>query len=303
MSCFVLVDIGGTAIKHALSDAEGTIYARGQRPTEAQQGGQSICRKVVEIVRQYRQQAGAEGLAGVAIDTAGVVKPGEEGEILFAGEQTFPGYTGTRLGKTVQDATGLAVAVENDVNAAALGEYWKGAARGAASVFMATVGTNVGGALLFDGRVFHGASCSAGEIGYLRVHGQKRLFQEIASTQSLIREAAVSHNLSPAELSGEQVFAWAEAGDREAQQAIERFAANLAEGLADVCALLNPERLVLGGAVMAQEKVLRPLLEAELERLVPPSLRAATTLSFAHLGNDAGMIGALYLLRSKLGLA
>ena len=94
MSCFVLVDIGGTAIKHALSDAEGTIYARGQRPTEAQQGGQSICRKVVEIVRQYRQQAGAGGdrdvegerdARGGEVDGSG--GDGEGDDMDFTGEE------------------------------------------------------------------------------------------------------------------------------------------------------------------------------------------------------------------------
>ena len=133
MKNYVAIDIGGTAIKYGLTDAQGNFTAKKNRPTLArEEGGAGIVRKVVEIVRQYQTEM---PIAGVAIDTAGIVNP-VTGEIVFAGETSFPGYSGTPLGKLVREACGVPCVVENDVNAAALGEYWQGAAKGASSAFM-----------------------------------------------------------------------------------------------------------------------------------------------------------------------
>ena len=218
------------------------------------------------------------------------------GEIVFAGETSFPGYSGTPLGKLVREACGVPCVVENDVNAAALGEYWQGAAKGASSAFMMTVGTGIGGCFILEGKAWHGAGFSAGEAGFMRLHGEQRIFEEAASTRAMLVEAAASHNVSPAELTGEQVFAWALAGDADAVLAIEHMVDNLAEGIANIYCLLNPEVFVLGGGVMAQQDYLRPRLEQRLEALVVPAMRTSTRLEFARLGNDAGMVGALYSL-------
>ena len=293
MKNYVSIDIGGTAIKYGLTDAQGNFTAKKNRPTLArEEGGAGIVRKVVEIVRQYQAEM---PIAGVAIDTAGIVNP-VTGEIVFAGETSFPGYSGTPLGKLVREACGVPCVVENDVNAAALGEYWQGAAKGASSAFMMTVGTGIGGCFILEGKAWHGAGFSAGEAGFMRLHGEQRIFEEAASTRAMLVEAAASHNVSPAELTGEQVFAWALAGDADAVLAIEHMVDNLAEGIANIYCLLNPEVFVLGGGVMAQQDYLRPRLEQRLEALVVPAMRTSTRLEFARLGNDAGMVGALYSL-------
>ncbi len=293
MKNYVTIDIGGTAIKYGLTDAQGNFTAKKNRPTLArEEGGAGIVRKVVEIVRQYQAEM---PIAGVAIDTAGIVNP-VTGEIVFAGETSFPGYSGTPLGKLVREACGVPCVVENDVNAAALGEYWQGAAKGASSAFMMTVGTGIGGCFILEGKAWHGAGFSAGEAGFMRLHGEQRIFEEAASTRAMLVEAAASHNVSPAELTGEQVFAWALAGDADAVLAIEHMVDNLAEGIANIYCLLNPEVFVLGGGVMAQQDYLRPRLEQRLEALVVPAMRTSTRLEFARLGNDAGMVGALYSL-------
>ena len=293
MKKYVTIDIGGTAIKYGLTDRQGNFTAKKNRPTLArEEGGEGIVRKVVEIVRQYQAEM---PIAGVAIDTAGIVNP-VTGEIVFAGENSFPGYSGMPLGKLVHEACGIPCVVENDVNAAALGEYWQGAAKGAESAFMMTVGTGIGGCFILDGKAWHGAGFSAGEAGFMRLHGEPRIFEEVASARAMLVEAAASHNVSLAELTGEQVFAWAFAGDADAVVAIEHMVDNLAEGIANIYCLLNPEVFVLGGGIMAQQDYLRPRIEQRLETLLVPAMRTATRLEFARLGNDAGMVGALYSL-------
>lgn len=298
MKNYAVIDIGGTSIKYGCATDEGRFLEKSACPTRAREdGGAAIPQKVIALVKDLSQR---HELAGVAIDTAGIVRPGDDGEIVFAGEATFPGYSGTKLGRIVREVVKLPVLVENDVNAAALGEVWLGAAKGAASAFMITVGTNLGGCFVQDGKIWHGASFSAGEIGYLRLHGEKRILEDVASTRALIREAAFSHNMSPSEITGEMVFDWAMEADEDALSAIAVLADNLGEGLVAVCCLLNPEVIVLGGGVMAQQEILGPMLQQRLEALVMPAMREHTHLAFARLGNDAGMLGALYALLHKV---
>ncbi len=292
MKQYVVIDIGGTSIKYGCATGEGTFLEKSSWPTRtAEDSGTAIPQKVIAIVRDLAKR---HELAGVAIDTAGIVRPGSDGEIVFAGETTFPGYSGTKLGKIVREAVNLPVLVENDVNAAALGEVWLGAAKNAESAFMMTIGTNLGGCFVQQGRIWHGASFSAGELGYLRLHGEKRILEDVASTRALIREASFLHNMSPSELTGEMIFDWAQDGDEDALTAIDVLADNLGEGIAAVCCLLNPEVIVLGGGIMAQKKIMGPVLQRRLETLVMPAMRKNTRLEFAALGNDAGMLGALY---------
>jgi len=298
MNNIVTLDIGGTAIKYGLVAADGKYVEQGSQPTQARtEGGAGIVQKAIAIVQGYQERFYVDA---VGIDTAGVVAPGEDGTIVFAGEDSFPGYSGTQLGKAVREATGLPCVVENDVNAAALGEYLEGAARGAHSAFMVTVGTGVGGCFIVEGKVWHGASYSAGELGFLRVHGEQRIFEEIASTRALIQAAAYTHNMSPAELTGEQVFRWARQGDADAMAAILKWCDNLTEGLAAVACLLNPEVIVLGGGIMAQRPMLAPLLEQRFAARVPEAMRSHTRLAFALLGNTAGMRGAWHLAKQLM---
>ena len=294
MKYYAAIDIGGTAMKYGLADAEGKFIEKRSRPTLArEEGGMGIVHKAAAIVQAYQQ---SYDIAGIAVDTAGIVRPDTGAEILFAGADSFPGYTGIKLGRLLREACGVPCVVENDVNAAALGEYWQGAAQGAGSAFVMTVGTGIGGCFILDGRIWHGAGFSAGEIGFMRVHGEHRIFEELASTRAMLGEAAASHNMSPAELSGETVFQWAVDGDADAVLAIEHMVDNLSEGLATICCLLNPEVIVLGGGIMAQQDYLRPRILQRLEDLMVPAMRVNTRLAFAKLGNDAGMTGALYRL-------
>ena len=297
MKRYVCIDIGGTNIKYGLANEEGTLLERGERPTLArEEGGTGIVSKVIDIARNYGK---THNLEGVAIATAGIVNT-QDGSIAFAGEKSFPGYTGTKLREMVEDALGIPCAVENDVNAAGLGEYWLGAGRNASSIFMMAVGTGIGGCLLLDGKVFHGAGGSAGEIGFMRFPGQDMIFEEIASTRALVERTAAACHMSPAELTGERVFEMAAEGKTEAVSALEAMAENLGGGIAQICCLLNPEIILLGGAVMKQEAVLGPLLKKHIETHVLPAMRMGTRIAFAKLGNDAGMLGALYFLLESI---
>ena len=311
MANYIGIDIGGTTIKYGLLTSYGEFLHKSSIPTEVvEKGLPQFLEKLVTIVQAYQKsqadaqkelvtkpvniselEAWAAPIKGVGIATAGMVNP-ESGVILF-GSQTFPGYTGTNLKKTLEERCDISCTVENDVNAAALGEFWLGAGRGARSLFCITVGTGIGGALIINGQLIRGATFSAGEIGYTHI-GEAETFENLAATSALVREVATAKNLDPHTVDGKKVFAWALKEDEVAVQALDKMIERLAAGIANVCYIVNPEMIILGGGIMAQTKYIGPRLDAELEKALLPIIYKGTKGVFAKLGNDAGMVGAVY---------
>lgn len=293
---YMCFDIGGTSIKYGVAEENGALLLKGEIPNViTQKGMKGFVDSLAAVVERCRQEY---GLQGVAVSTAGVVDP-ERGVILYA-PTYFPGYPGTELQKLLTEQTGLPCTVENDVNSAALGEYWLGEGRGAKSLFCITVGTGIGGCIILNGRVIHGASCSAGEAGLQHIRPEGT-WEEVASTSALIRNVARTKQMPEAELNGKIIFAMAQRGDKDATAAIEKQMEDLAVGIANICYVLNPERVIVGGGIAAQQEYLYPLLDAALRRNLIPLVYDHLTLRFAGLKNDAGIIGALYnfLMRNQ----
>ena len=286
---YICIDIGGTAIKYGVADAAGSFRTRGSVPTEAkEQGGTGIVQKVFAIVREAQQ---THAVKGVAISTAGMVDP-KAGCIVYALADAIPDYTGTDWKALMHDAFGLPASVENDVNCAALGELWRGAGQGCSSLFAMTIGTSIGGCLIVDGKVVHGASQSAGEIAYMRVPGGR--LHERCSATCLVASVCRTKGLPAGSIDGHAVFDLLRKGDPDAAEEVTALIDALADAITNVIAVANPERVVLGGGIMAQEEVLRPPLEEALRGRLPPLVYEATTIAFAATQNDAGMLGALY---------
>ena len=286
---YICIDIGGTDIKYGVMDAAGEFAVHGTLPTEAKAyGGPGIVRKVSDLVRET---CGTYDVRGVAISTAGMVDPAT-GEIVYALEESIPQYRGVNWKAIMRENFDLPASVENDVNCAALGELWKGAGRGASSLFAMTVGTSIGGCLIMDGRVVHGVSRSAGEIAYMRVPGGR--LHERCSAAGLVSAVCCANGLPAGSIDGRFVFDLLAKGDPAAQEEVALLIDSLADAITNVVCVVNPERIVLGGGIMAQEAVLRPLLEAALLDRLPPIVYEATTIAFAATQNNAGMLGALY---------
>ena len=296
MMHYMCFDIGGTSIKYGVADEKGNLLLKGESPNEIQtKGVNGFIGSLVSLTERYKKEY---DLQGIAVSTAGVVDL-NRGVILYA-PKYFPGYPGTALGERLEERCGLPCTVENDVNAAALGEYWLGAGQGAKSLFCITVGTGIGGCVVLDGRVIHGAAFCAGEAGLQHV-SPEGTWEEMASTRALIRNVAKAKGLPETELDGKKVFAMAQSGDADATAVIEKQMDDLAAGLANICYILNPERIIVGGGIAAQEAYLYPKLDAALRKRLLPLIYERLKLRFAALKNDAGLIGALYnfLLRSK----
>ena len=297
---YVLIDIGGTAIKHCIATIDGTLQERGELPTEAQQhGGPGIVAKVKAICKQALEKYGRDQIGGVSISTAGMVDP-DQGKIIYALPDAIPDYTGVNYKEIIKNEFNLPCEVENDVNCAALGEMWLGAGKGCHSIFCMTIGTSIGGAMICNERLISGASNSAGEIAYMRVPGG--MLHELASTTHLVKYYAQLRGCDVSEVNGIRIFNEAESGDQVAQDAIADLVEHLSDGITNVVSVQNPQAVVLGGGIMAREDYLRPRLEKALEGKLRKIVLDATRIEFAKLRNDAGMLGGFFHFKQRQGL-
>ncbi|UJF24498.1 ROK family protein [Suttonella sp. R2A3] len=286
------IDIGGTTVKSALYREDGSEIAVFPSEETAIVGGkQQISEQVIALCQRVAQ---THRLDGVAISSAGVIDP-FRGEVVFAGP-SIPGYSGTALKIEVERACALPCAVENDVNAMALGEAWLGAAQGCDSALCLTLGTGLGGAILLNGELWRGHQFSAGEIGHIPLAGGRRL-EEDASTRAMLRDYQVR---SGELIDGQAFFKRIEAGEAQAEAALTHMLDALTTGLLAAVHLLSPQAIIIGGAVAAQSHILEPRIQSLLAARVSSALFMPEIVRCAALGNRAGQIGALrWFLQSQ----
>lgn len=295
MKRYVSIDIGGTAIKYGILNENGDFLCRGNMPTEAYKGGPSILAKAVDIVKEY---GSAEPIHGICVSTAGMVDT-KKGEI-FHSAPLIPHYAGTCFKEVMEQQFQVPCEVENDVNCAGLAESVSGASKGRSPSLMLTIGTGIGGCIIIDGKVFHGFSNSACEVGYMHMMGSD--FQTLGAASILSRKVAEWKN-EPAEAwNGYHIFEEAKKGDEFCIQAIDEMADVLGQGIANICYVINPEIVVLGGGIMAQHEYLKLPIENAVKKYLIPSLASQTRIAFARHGNDAGMLGAFYHFAQCQGL-
>ena len=292
MKHYVAIDIGGTNIKYGLINEAETLVEAHEMPTEAHKGGPGIMQKVESIVASYLEKG---PLAGICISSAGMVDP-DNGEIFYAGPQ-IPNYAGTQFKKVLEEKFSLPCEIENDVNCAGLAEAMSGSGKGAKIALCLTIGTGIGGCLVVDGQVFHGFSNSACEVGYL--HLPDGAFQDVASTTSLVNYVAELHGEETEHWNGRRIFKEATEGNKLCIEGIDRMVGYLGQGIANICYVVNPEVVILGGGIMGQEAILRPRIQAALQDALVPSIADKTKLSFAHHQNTAGMFGAYYHFKNR----
>lgn len=295
MKKYIAIDIGGTKLKHGIINEEGNFVERSEVASEAHRGGAHVVELVIGICRDYVNKYEIEA---VGISTAGMVDV-EKGEIIYAGSQ-IPDYTGVNWKKLLYEQLGLACEVENDVNCAGLSEAIRGAGRESSICVCITVGTGIGSCMIINGEVFHGASGSAFEVGYMHT-GREAIYQDLASTSALIANVAQRYNKPKNEIDGRWIFERAKEGDIVCNEEIDRLMENLAIGIANICYVANPEVVVLGGGIMEQSEFLAPRLGNALKKVMLDVVREKTKFSFAENGNSAGMLGAFFHMRRQMG--
>lgn len=294
MKKYISIDIGGTAIKYGIICENAEIILKETLRTEAWKGGPAILKKVIGIVEHLIEQTKGK-ISGICISTAGMVDT-KSGSIFYSAP-LIPDYAGMEFKKTLEDKFHIPCEVENDVNCAGLAECFAGASKGSKISVCLTIGTGIGGSIIIDGKVFHGFSGSGCEVGYMHLPGGE--FQDLGASSILVKKTAEYKNLSPDSIDGKYVFAQAKQGDRDCIRAIEEMCEILGMGIANICYVVNPEVVVLGGGIMAQKEYLKDLLRKGLDKYLIPSVAKHTRLAFAENQNQAGMLGAFYHFKGR----
>lgn len=280
MSQYLAFDIGGTTIKYGLVTDDLTVHLLGVIPTQHNVNG-AILSTLKAVATKILSTTTIDG---IGISTAGIV--GTDGAIQYAGP-TIPNYQGTPLKVALEAATQQSVSVVNDVDAALLGECIGGAAIGSNNAYCVALGTGIGGAYFHQGQLQSGAHGTANSLGYTLYDLDRATnYEQRAATLSLEAQ------LKPDGVSVIEAFTQAKAGDRHFQARLKQWATTVASGLAPIILLLDPEVLIIGGAVSKQGQYLLDLITPALDQLLPAGFRQ-TQLKVAALGNDAQLLGAV----------
>lgn len=289
----VIIDIGGTTIKYGVIDPKTEDYQLlGELDTGTSQEGfrmEKRLEKVIDAVEKDYE------LKGIAISTAGVVDS-ETGQIVYANEN-IPNYRGTHLKEILEEHYKLPVTVENDVNSALLGELNYGELQDVHSALMLTIGTGVGGALYLNDGIYHGFSHSGGEVGYALMNGQN--IEQTASARALVER--VSQQVEE-EVNGRWIFEQAIKHQHPiAIKEIDFMISEIMHLVSNYVALINPEVVIFGGGIMEQIDYLKPRMIKKFKEINANQLVVENTkITFASLGNQAGMLGAYVHFKNSM---
>lgn len=308
------VDLGGTTVKLACFDEKGMMRSKWEIPTDRENDGAQILPDIAESIADYLRETGIEKdrVLGVGIGVPGAVLPdGTVNRCINLGWGVF------NIEKELSKLTGFSVKAGNDATLAALGECWKGGGRGCRNMVFATLGTGVGGGIVVDGKVIHGVHGAGGEIGHLVLNrdeteacgcGKRGCVEQYCSATGIVRlakkhlqaTAAPSSLRALEKLTCKDVFDAGAAEDPVAQQILEQVYAYMGEFLANVCCVVDPEVIVLGGGV---SKAGEPLLAGTRRYYQKYMFHASRDVRFAlaTLGNDAGAYGAFKLILDAFG--
>ena len=295
------VDIGGTAVKLGLVDDTGRVLRRAERSVSFDGYKTPILDTVQTAIRDFLGSHDVPKLEGIGVSATGQI---DSRRGVVAGTcGNFPGWIGVDIKGTLERAFGLPVTVANDANCMLLGEVWAGAARGYTDVVGVTLGTGVGGGILTGGRLLEGARGLGGELGHFRLHaldgvactcGAIGCYERYAATTALVRGAQKMGLDAP---DGRTIFEAAAAGDARTQAVLNHWINEIAQGLVGLVHIFNPQLILIGGGVSAQQALLIDPLAEKVRASVMPAFAEGLEVKAAALQNDAGLVGAVYYFR------
>ena len=283
------IDIGGTMIKYGLVSSDGKILSTDEIKTEASKGLNNILNKIDNIFKRYKEN----NPVGIAVSGTGQIN-GMIGKVI-GGNPIIPNWIGTNLVKILEEKYNLPIVLENDVNCVALGEKWVGAGKDLSNFICLTIGTGIGGGIILNNQLFRGENFVAGEFGHILI--KKGEFEQFASTTALIR---LVKERTRKTLNGKEIFDLEKKEIVEYQEVISEWIENLTDGLSSIVYCFNPANIILGGGVIEQGEALINRVKNSLFKKIGLQFKEKLNIIQAKLGNNAGMIGASYLLLEKI---
>jgi glucokinase len=304
------IDIGGTKTLVALVDGSGGIVRSIRFPTLPEHGVGDVIERITGAAVELKDEAAARGgtVLGIGVASAGVLDARQQ-RIVYAANLNWQNVP---VGRLLSERTGLAVKLGNDANLAAVAEYVWGSRRSARDLIYVTVSTGVGAGMISGGQLVEGASDSAGEFGHMTADpfgprcscGNYGCLENYSSGTALA--ATANSRLGQREgddsrWTARDLMEAAGAGHAGAMDIVRRAAFHLGNGLTSLIHLFNPQRIVLGGGVMAGELLLRETIRVVDARTIP-SMRAQVAIERTTLGEEIGVLGAAGLFYMEGGM-
>jgi glucokinase len=292
------VDLGGTNLRVAAIDADGQVLHRVSEPAVFDAGPRRVVREMVNVIQAVRTCIGADGLRGVGIGVPGYIDM-DAGVVV--GSANLPGFEGFPVRDEVQQELGTTIILENDANAAALGEMWLGAGRGVKDLILLTLGTGIGGGIVIDGKVLHGFLGMAGEFGHMTVFpegnpcgcGNYGCLEKHASATAVAAMGRMMHFGS--DTTSAKVYDLALQGNERAKRVFESAGRALGIAIASLINIFNFPLYLLSGGPLPAWDLFAPAMFAEVNKRSFTFARTGTRIEKGLLGGDAGLYGAAYL--------
>ena len=308
------IDLGGTTVKIAYFDETGKMLDKWEIPTVKTNGGAQILPDISASIKQYMEQhnVAADSILGLGIGVPGPVdSKGVVNKCVNLGWGVF------NISKELSDLTGFPVKAGNDANVAALGEFWKGGGQDCDNMIFATLGTGVGGGIIIEGKLLHGAHGAGAEIGHMVINrdeteqcgcGKRGCVEQYCSATGIVMLAKRHLAATEADsslraletITCKDIFDAGKAGDKVALEVLDQYYALLGEFLGSLCSVIDPEIVVLGGGVSKAGDILLQGVEPYFRKYVFHGVTAKFAL--ASLGNDAGAYGAFKLAVDAFGV-
>ncbi len=303
------IDLGGTDIKGAIVSSDGEILRQDRVATEASNGADAVADRIVSLATDLLDSQGASPTeaTGLGIGVPGVTRA--DGTVVLAPNLDW--HHVPFKSKLQQRLPGMRVEIDNDANLAALAEARAGIGAGCDTLVLLTLGTGIGGGVVIDGSIHHGASHSAGEVGHMTVLpggplcgcGKRGCLEALSATSGMLDharqslEAGEKSTLSDVgPLTPKAICDAAHKGDRVATKTIDHVTNYIGIAVANLLNVLSPDVVAIGGGISAAGDLLLNPIVASARTHTLEGLFESTTIGLAELGNDAGSIGAAYLV-------
>ena len=293
------VDLGGTNLRAAAVNEKGEVLERVSVPANYNAGPLQVVSEIVATIGRVRDRVPSGILSGVGIGVPGFIDI-EKG--LVVGSSNLPGFNDFPVRDEIQKVLGIPIILENDANAAALGEKWIGAGQGIEHLILLTLGTGIGGGVISNGKILHGSHGMAGEFGHMTVYpdgnpcgcGNNGCLEKHASATAIAamgRMMHFGHEINTAE----DVFKLAQAGNERARWVFESVGRALGIALANLINAFNFPLYLLSGGPLPAWDFFAPAMLAEVRKRSFTFGLTGTRIEKALLGADAGLLGAAYL--------
>ena len=300
------IDVGGTSVKLGLFTIDGDVIDKWEISTRKDNGGEKILGDIADSLLKKLQEKGIskDELEGIGLGVPGPVT--DDGTVHTC---VNLGWGIFNVAEELKKLTGINnIKVNNDANVAALGEMWKGGGEGYKNVVMITLGTGVGGGVIYDGKILTGITGAAGEIGHITVEfdepdqcncKKRGCLEQFASATGIVKEAKrlLDQVDTPSKvrdlenITAKDIFDLAKSGDDLANQLVDRLGMYLGRVASHIAAVVDPEVFVIGGGVSKAGDILTEVIEKHYNANVMLPLKNKE-FRLAELGNDAGIYGS-----------